>query len=189
MNSEMDRRRNGSGRSVWRAGILIGVMAIAIVAIGNWLFSGLGGLREGIAIARREYANTKEISRRAAIVYLWKAKDEVSMARSSLIEQPDELYEANIYLGVAEIELDHARCVARCIAPETTLWYQTHYLRTQVTLARGEMAIAAKIAIKRLDRVRAQIDDLVTSIEHPDTTDSRGCPILPRNRMSVSTDG
>ena len=169
----MPPKRNRTDRTLWTAGIIIAVIAIATIAIVRCLFSGLGGLKEGIKIARRECANEEEISRRATVVYLVKAQRQLSKARSNLTERPDELRGPNIALSLAEIELDHARSLARCVASDTTLPDQVRQLKREVGLARGDMAIRAKIAIKRLDRIHAEIDDLVQAVEPSDTTGQR----------------
>ena len=165
MKRKMDRKRNRPDRSRWIAGIVVVVTGVVVIAILRGMFSGLGGFKEGIEIVRRECANEEEILYRATIVFLLRAQREVSTARSSLIERPDELGQPNIALGLAKIHLERAQCVAS----DTTLSAQIRRLTMDVGLARGEMAIAAKIAIKRLDRVRTEIDGLVELVEVPDT--------------------
>jgi len=160
-------------RTIWISGIVVLVIAIVVIAIVRGLFSGLGGLKEGIATARRQCANEEEISRRATAAYLLKARREILRARSNLTERPDELNGPNIALGLAEIELDHARSMAQCVPSDTTLPEQIRRLTRKVNLARGEMAIRAKIALRRLNRIRTEIDDLVRAIEPPDTTDQK----------------
>ena len=165
----MTTKRNRTDRSLWIAGIAVAVTGIAVIAILRGMFSGLGGFKEGILIVRRECANEEEILCRATKVFLLKAQREVSTARSSLIERPDELGGPNIALGLAKIHLERARCVA----PDTTQSNRIRRLTMDVGLARGEMAIAAKIALRRLDRIHAEIDRLVQAVEPPDTTGQR----------------
>jgi len=157
-------------RTVWISGIVVAVIALLVIVIVRGMFSGLGGLKEGIATARRQCVNEEELSRRATVAYLLRARREVRLARSRLTESPDELNEPNISLGLAEIELDRARSMAECVPSDTTLPEQIRRLTRRVNLTRGEMVIDAQVAVRWLDQVRTELDDLVRAIVPPDTT-------------------
>ena len=138
------------------------------------MFGGLGGLKEGIATARKECAEVEEIARRAPVAYLWEAKQEVLMARSSLRERPDALNYPNIALAVAGIELDHA-C---SMAPDTTVSNRIRRIAREVRRARGEMAITEDVTVRWLDRICTEIDEVVKSFDRPDTTAAAPCSVL-----------
>ena len=160
-------------RTVWISGIVVVVIALLVIVIVRGMFSGLGGLKEGIATARRQCANEEELSRRATAAYLLRARREVRLAQSKLTRSPAELNEPNISLGLAEIELDRARSMAECVPSDTTLSGRIRHLTSKVNLTRGEMVIDTKIALRWLDQVKTELDELVRAIVPPDTTVQR----------------
>ena len=152
---------------------MVVVIALLVIAVVRGMFSGLGGLKEGIATARRQCANEEEVSRRATTAYLLRARREIRLAQSNLTESPAELNEPNISLGLAEIELGRARSMAECVPSDTTLPGRISRLATKVNLTRGEMVTDTKIALRWLDQVKTELEDLVRALAPPDTTRQR----------------
>jgi len=82
---------------------------LSLGAIVKVMFGGLGDVKENVtAVRERATRGSGDLLKRAMRSYLLKTKQEVHMARTTLVRQPDDIGKANLDLGIAKIVLDKA---------------------------------------------------------------------------------
>jgi len=142
---------------------------LSLGAIVKVMFGGLGDVKENVtAVRERATRGSGDLLKRAMRSYLLKTKQEVHMARTTLVRQPDDIGKANLDLGIAKIVLDKALA----LSPDAKVSDKLTKTKSDIDLAIAQMAISTKGALKILDRVDSEIEALMeemTSAGPPDT--------------------
>lgn len=158
-----------SSRSSWIVVLLILGGMLSLGAIVKVMFGGLGDVKENVtAVRERATRGSGDLLKRAMRSYLLKTKQEVHMARTTLVRQPDDIGKANLDLGIAKIVLDKALA----LSPDAKVSDKLTKTKSDIDLAIAQMAISTKGALKILDRVDSEIEALMeemTSAGPPDT--------------------